>query len=61
MRLFTRLRSLQMLEENVARQIGELKSDTNKIFKVVFERLDDLESERPALPQRKRKIGSKTI
>lgn len=60
MRLFTRLRSFQMLEKNVARQIGELKCDTNKIFKVVFERLDDLESERPALPHRRRKIGLKT-
>jgi hypothetical protein len=60
MRLFTRLRSFQMLEKDVVRQIGELKSDTNKIFKVVFERLDDLESERVNLPQRRRKIGLKT-
>ena len=60
MRLFTRLRSFQMLEKDVVRQIGELKSDTNKIFKVVFERLDDLESERLNLPQRRRKIGLKT-
>jgi len=59
MRLFTRLRSFHMLEKNVARQIGEMKNDANKIFKVVFERLDDLESERPALPQRRRKIGLK--
>jgi hypothetical protein len=59
MRIFTSLRSFHMLEKNIASQIGEMKSDTNKIFKVVFERLDDLESERPALPQKRRKIGLK--
>lgn len=59
MRIFTQLRSFHLLEQNVARQIGEIKSDTNKIFKVVFERLDDLESERQALPIKRRKIGLK--
>ena len=46
-----------MLEKDVARKIGEIKNDTNRMFKVVFERLDDLESERPVLPQKRRKIG----
>ena len=59
MRIFTKLRSFHMLEENVARQIGEIKSNTNKIFKVVFERLDVLESERPVLSQKRQKIGLK--
>jgi hypothetical protein len=57
MRIFTRLRSFHMLEKDVARKIGEMKNDTNKMFKVVFERLDDLESERSSLPQKRRKIG----
>jgi hypothetical protein len=59
MRIFTKLRSFHMLEKNIARQIGEIKSDTNKIFKIVFERLDDLESERPFLPLKRGKIGLK--
>ncbi len=59
MRIFTKLRSFHMLEKDVSRQIGEIKSDTNRMFKVVFERLDDLESERPSLPQKRRKIGLK--
>lgn len=48
-----------MLEKDVARKIGEMKNDTNKMFKIVFERLDELESERPALPYKRRKIGIK--
>lgn len=60
MRIFTRLRSFYMLEKNVARKIGEIKNDTNKIFEVVFERLDDLEAERPPLSQKRQKIGLKT-
>lgn len=59
MRIFIKLRSFHILEENVARQIGEIKSNTNKIFKVVFERLDVLESERPVLSQKRQKIGLK--
>jgi len=59
MRIFTRLRSFHMLEKDLDLQIGELKSDTNKMFKIVFERLDDLETGLPSLPQTRRKIGLK--
>ncbi len=38
-------------------QIGELMNDTNRMFKIVFERLNDLDSERPSLPNKRLKIG----
>jgi hypothetical protein len=59
MRIFTKLRSFYLLEKNLVRQMDELKSDTNKIFKIVFERLDDLEETRPSLPNPRKKIGIK--
>ncbi len=59
MRIFTRLRSFHMLEKDVGRQIGEIKNDTNKMFKIVFERLDELDTEKLALPVKRRKIGLK--
>jgi hypothetical protein len=59
MRIFTTLRSFHMLEKDLTRQIGELKSDTNKIFRIVFERLDGLETGLPNLPATRKKIGLK--
>jgi hypothetical protein len=59
MRIFTKLRSFYLLEKDLVRQMDELKSDTNKIFKIVFERLDDLEETRPSLPNPRKKIGIK--
>ena len=60
MRIFTKLRSFHLLENNSISEIGKLKSDTNKVFKIVFERLDDLEEQLiPKLPDKRRKIGLK--
>lgn len=59
MRIFTLLRSFHLLEKDLVQQVGELKSDANKIFKIVFERLDDLETRLPSLPQDRNKIGLK--
>ena len=57
MRIFTKLRSFYMLEKDLARQMDELKDDTNRMFKVVFERLDDLEEQLPEHSRDRRKIG----
>ncbi|PIP93179.1 MAG: DNA-binding protein [Bdellovibrio sp. CG12_big_fil_rev_8_21_14_0_65_39_13] len=58
MRIFTKLRSFHLLENNLVNEMGKLKSDTNKVFKIVFERLDDLEDQvTPKLPEKRRKIG----
>jgi hypothetical protein len=51
MRIFTKLRSFLLLEK---------EANTNKMFKIVFERLDDHEeSVTPRLPNNRRKIGIK--
>lgn len=59
MRIFTKIRSYSILEKELLREMTELKNDTSKIFKVVFERLDDLEEKLPSLPVERRKIGLK--
>lgn len=60
MRIFTKLRSFHLLESKAISEVGKLKSDTNKVFKVVFERLDDLEEKLdPKLSDKRRKIGLK--
>ncbi len=60
MRIFTKLRSFHALESNLAIEFKDLKENTNKIFKVVFERLDSLEEDiAPKLPANRKKIGLK--
>lgn len=59
MRIFTKLRSFHMLEKDLVKRIDELEETTTKVFKVVFERLDDLETGLPALPVERDKIGLK--
>ena len=55
MRVFTRLRSFLLLEDRINDRIDSLESGANKVFKVVFQRLDDLESiSSPLKPNRKR-------
>jgi len=60
MRIFTKLRSFHALESNLAIEFKDFKENTNKIFKVVFERLDSLEEDiTPKLPVNRKKIGLK--
>lgn len=42
MRVFTKLRSYYALEERVDRKVNKLEQDVTQVFKVVFERLDNL-------------------
>jgi hypothetical protein len=59
-RIFTKLRSFLLLEKGLSERISKLESGTNKVFKVVFERLDSIEDVIDAkLPTTKRKIGIK--
>src|SRR3989338_11627974 len=44
-RIFTKLRSFLFLEQELRTQITELESNTSKVFRVVFQRLDVLEDE----------------
>ncbi len=60
MRIFTKLRSFFMLEKNLNERIDKLESNTNKMFKIVFERLDSIEENiTPHLPENRPKIGLK--
>lgn len=57
MRIFTKLRSFLMMEDNIDRRMDSLEKGTNHLFKVVFERLDDLEEKLPSHDKDRRKIG----
>lgn len=60
MRIFVKLRSFLLLEKGLHERMDKLESDTNKVFKVVFERLDTIEEVIDTkLPTTKRKIGLK--
>ncbi len=60
MRIFTRLRSYYALESQLALEIKDVKENSAKLFKIVFERLDSLEDERtPNLSRTRTKIGLK--
>ena len=60
MRIFTKLRSFLMLEKENSRKIDSLEKGTSQLFKVVFERLDNLEEKLPTLDGERRKIGLKS-
>lgn len=60
MRIFTKLRSFHALESNLVNDFRELKKNSNYLFKIVFERLDNIEDDLiPQLPRKRRKIGLK--
>ena len=59
MRIFTKLRSFLMLEKDLRERMTQLEIDTNKLFKLVFERLDEYETN--LAPSKKNaKIGIKS-
>lgn len=61
-RIFTRLRSFLLLEKGLNDRMDRLESGTNKVFKVVFERLDNIESVVDSkLPSTKKRIGLKGV
>jgi len=45
MRIFTKLRSFHALETNLSGEVKELKENSNKLFKAIFERLDSIEDD----------------
>lgn len=59
MRIFTRLRSFLLLEQELRKEIKDLKRGTSNMFKIVFERLDSIEDTTPALTPNRKKIGIK--
>ncbi len=59
MRIFTKLRSFLMMEEGMEKRMDSLEKGTNQLFRVVFERLDDLEEKLPSHNKNRRRIGIK--
>lgn len=57
MRIFTKLRSFLLMEQENSKKIDSIAKGTNQLFKVVFERLDNLEERLPSLNDTRRKIG----
>jgi hypothetical protein len=59
MRIFTRPRSFLLLEKDITNKMDKLERGTNHLFKVVFERLDNIgEIVTPKLPSKRKKINS---
>ena len=57
-RTFIRLRSFLAMENSLPEKLNKLESGTNKLFKIVFERLDNIEAVVDSkLPKRKKNIG----
>jgi hypothetical protein len=56
-RTFIRLRSFLAMEDALGQKLNQLELGTNKLFKVVFERLDAIEEGTPALKPNRKKIG----
>lgn len=56
MRIFVKLRSYYALEERTERKVNKLEQDATQVFKVVFERLNNLEEIKINKKKRK-KIG----
>lgn len=62
MRIFAKLRSFLLLEKGLNDRMNRLESGTNKVFKIVFERLDSIEAVVDSkLPSTKKKIGLKNL
>jgi hypothetical protein len=60
MRTFTKLRSFLLMENDLAARIDKLEDGTNKLFKVVFQRLDEIDDKlTPKLSPNRKKIGLK--
>jgi hypothetical protein len=60
MRIFAKLRSFLLLEQELKSELANLKKGTSGMFKVIFERMDSLEDMiTPKLASNRKKIGLK--
>jgi len=59
MRTFVKIRALLNSDETLSERLRKLEKGTDIMFRVVFERLDKLESEVPVLPKNRKRIGIK--
>jgi hypothetical protein len=59
MRTFIKMRHLLASEESLTDRIEQLEKGSDKLFRIVFERLDNVENKVPLLPRDRNKIGLK--
>ena len=57
MRIFVQLRSFLLMEEKLNKRMDQLESGINKVFKVVFQRLDAIDEATPAIRPVRKRIG----
>lgn len=61
MRIFTKLRSFLLFEQNLSNKVDKLEKDTAEVFRLVFERMDKIEAlATPLSPKNRKKIGLKS-
>jgi len=59
-RIFTKLRSFLLMENDTEKKLNDFKQGTTRMFKIVFERLDAVEEIiEPKLSPKRKKIGLK--
>ena len=58
-RTFIKMRKLLASEETLSDRVGKLEAGTDKLFRVVFERLDHVENNIPLMPKERKKVGLK--
>jgi len=56
---FIKLRKYLSQDESLTDKVEQLEKGNDKLFRIVFERLDTLESDLPILPLKRKKIGVK--
>ncbi len=60
MRTFTKLRSFLAMDGSHKHQVNNSEKGTNQLFKIVFEKLDQIGNQiTPKLPANRKKIGFK--
>jgi len=57
MRIFTKLRSFTMLEKELVNRINNFEINTTEVFKIVFERLDNLDKDLPTHSKNRERIS----
>ena len=56
-RIFVKMRKLLASDESLTDKLEQLERGSDKLFRIVFERLDKMEKNTPLLPKDRNKIG----
>lgn len=56
-RTFIKMRKILASEESLTDRPGKLEEGTDKLFRIVFVRLDDVEYNNPLVPKERKRVG----